>query len=241
MIRLARAAGLAAALAASSAFAGEIVERTPTLSARLDDGAALAAMSELRAFLEAENLALLEEMRQRSEEDREAATQGGFAFRPYSLDVELDARFVSDRYASILRKVRMDTGGAHPNLFLDPLTWDARARDFVRLDAFLGAGKQRRQGLAAISAALRAALSAREGMFPEAVERATVPDATVLKNFTLEPSTVSGLIGGLAFHFAPYEVAPYALGPQTVTIPADMLAPHLSAEVAPLFGGAPAR
>ncbi len=240
MRRLALVALLAGA-APAGAWAGEAALSTPTLEARLDDAAPLAAIPALRAFLDAENASLLEERRMIAEEDAEAARKAGAAFRPHRLEARVEPRFVSARFASVLRSISTEAGGDRAELFLDPLTWDARTGDFVRLDAFLAPGKKARMGLIAISGALRDALLARPGASEEAVRSATVPDVAVLRNFTLEPSDIDGLIGGMAFHFAPRGVLPGAAGAQRVVLAQAALAPYLRADMARLFGGAPRR
>jgi hypothetical protein len=239
MIRAALA--VAAVLIATPLAAGEIVEDTPSLTARVDDAAAFAATPDLQALLREENEDLLAQVRAQAAEDTEAMKSAGQPVRPYDLQVGLDPRYASGRYVSLLRTISIYTGGAHPNHHLEPMTWDVAAKDFVRLDAFLAPGSDTRHALVAISRMLREALKAREGTWPAEIDAATVPDPTVLQNFTLERSTQSGLIGGLAFHFEPYEVAPYAMGPQEVVIPQAAISGYLTPEAAPLFGGAPAR
>ncbi len=238
MIRIALA--LAAALLAAPLAAGESVTETEAISARIDDASAFSATPELQALLRDENVDMLENARLSAEEFLADARANDMPFRPYELDVRLEPRFMSDRYVSLLRTVSVYEGGAHPNHGLEPLTWDVTAKTFVRLDAFLAPGADTRRALVAISRMLREALNAREGTWEEQVDSATVPDVTVLQNFTLERSTQSGLIGGIAFHFNPYEVAPYAMGPQEVMIPQAAISAWLRPEVAALFGGAPA-
>ncbi len=54
---------------------------------------------------------------------------------------------------------------------------------------------------------------------------------------TLVPSTEPGKAGGLAFHFAPYELGPYAMGTFSFTVPQQVFRPHLTVEATELFGG----
>lgn len=54
---------------------------------------------------------------------------------------------------------------------------------------------------------------------------------------TLVPSTEPGKAGGLAFHFAPYELGPYAMGTFSFTVPQEVFRPHLTIEATGLFGG----
>ena len=54
---------------------------------------------------------------------------------------------------------------------------------------------------------------------------------------TLAPSTEIGKSSGLAFHYEPYAVGPYAEGRFDVTVPWQELKPYLSAEGTAIFGG----
>ncbi len=122
------------------------------------------------------------------------------------------------RFASVLRRTMADLGGAHPNTYLEALVWDASVADFIRLDAFFDAGAPRDEALITISRHLREVIRKRvwngtiDPIFLPLVEQATNPDPAVMANFTLED-------GGIAFHYSPYEVAPYAAGPVSIMVP----------------------
>lgn len=196
-------------------------------------------------LLRSEALALAEEFRL----DR-ADTSGAAGERRWRVTVTDEARYASPRFISVRRAISADTGGAHPALWYETLTWDAAAGDFIRLDALFPEGAARDEALIALSALIRGQLAERlwNGRPPPdwraRLLAATAPDAAVLSNFTLEraagPGPGSGA-GGLAFHFAPYDVAPYAAGPVTVTAPQALFRQWLSPEMAALFSGAPAR
>jgi hypothetical protein len=122
------------------------------------------------------------------------------------------------RFASVLRRIQADLGGAHPNTYLEALVWDDSTQDFVRLDAFFDPGAPRDEALIVISRYLRETIRTKvwsgkiDPIFLPLVEQATNPDPAVMSNFTLEAS-------GLAFHFSPYEVAPYSAGPISILVP----------------------
>lgn len=133
------------------------------------------------------------------------------------------------RYVSVLRRTEADLGGASPNIQLEALVWDGAAKDLVRLDAFFDAGAPRDEALIAISHHLREAIKADlwAGKVPIEFEplvmQATNPDAVVLSNFTISSA------GILAFHYSPYEVAPYDKGPVSIEVPGHVFAPWLNA------------
>ncbi len=150
--------------------------------------------------------------------DLEAAGAGPVAFTD-------ETRGVSGGYASHLRTIR--AGG---EIFLEAATWDGAGP--VRLDRFFDEGAARDEALAAISAHLRALMEREFGPAPEFGPRmqATAPDVAVLSNFTLLEDGA-----GLAFHFAPGEVAPKDAGPVEARAPTARFAPYLNTEGRALF------
>lgn len=161
---------------------------------------------------------------------------------PMTLTI-LDQDFVStSRYISVLRRIELSDG----TVIAEGVTQDRVARDLLRLDGLLGTGGGSR-ALRGIADHVRKGIVARahSGILPEAwkakVLGATRPDTAVMQNFTLAPSTRTGLIGGLVFHFSPGEVAPATAGVVAVVVPASVFASGLNAEVASLFGGDPVR
>ncbi|MFN3260792.1 MAG: RsiV family protein [Pikeienuella sp.] len=128
-------------------------------------------------------------------------------------------------FASHLRTIR-----AGDEILLEAATWDRTGP--VRLDRFFDGGAARDEALAAISAHLRALMEREFGTAPEFGPRmqATAPDVAVLSNFTLMEEGA-----GLAFHFAPGEVAPKDAGPVEARVPTARFAPHLNEEGRALF------
>lgn len=143
--------------------------------------------------------------------------------------VEVTDRVVhrGPRFTSMVRRTEAALGGANPFVTVEALTWDAASEDFARLDTFFDAGEARDEALIAIAHAVREGLrrDVWGGQIAPAylplVEQASVPDASVLANFTLSPS-------GLAFHFSPREVAPYAQGAIAVAVPKSAFAAWLN-------------
>lgn len=134
---------------------------------------------------------------------------------------------IGQRFASVLRTSEADLGATNRNIYLEALVWDGATSDFVRLDTFFDAGEPRDEGLILISRHLREVIRTRvwggkvEPLYLPLVEQATNPDPAVLSNFTLE-------IGGLAFHYSPFEVAPYEKGPISILVPRDIYAAWLN-------------
>lgn len=131
------------------------------------------------------------------------------------------------RFASVLRRIEADIGGKEPNIYVEASVWDDSAADFVRLDALFDAGTSRDEALIVISRHLRETIRKRvwNGKINPAylplVEQATNPDPAVMANFTLEN-------GGIAFHYSPYEIAPYAVGPVSILVPKSLFGTWLN-------------
>lgn len=219
-------------------------ERTGELVARITLSEAGATEPGLRDFLEVEAMATFEQYRELAAEAAREARAKRQPFRPFRLEIRDEDRFVSADYLSLLRVISDETGGAHAMTFLEPLTLDRRTGTFLRLDDFL-AGPEGGRALDSISRHLRGEIIRRHhggdsrSPFAREIAAATVPDVTVLQNFTLVPSTEPGRIGGLAFHFAPSDVAPHAAGPVEIVVPLPVFAAGLRPAIAARFGGEP--
>lgn len=234
-----RALGLAIALSLTGAAGAEPRRGgDAALDWQIDADPRIAtAAPEFAAFLRTSDDALTEEMQDAATRER---ADLGADFHQHSLMVTTEARAITPGLVSALRSVSSFSGGAHGNLFLDPLTWDRTTRDFVRLDHFLSEDAAGWKALQAIARMLKADLSAREGLWADRIAMAAVPDPAALQSFTLEPSTTQGRVGGLAFHFAPYELGPYSAGPQRAVIPQAAFRSGLKPQFRALFDGAPA-
>ena len=168
--------------------------------------------------------------------------KGGYTFeREY-----VTASVVGGRYISILREDYADTHGAHPNTYVDTLLWDDTAKKRISIRPFFKETADDGPTLTAMRNAVLAALKAEKKARGIADDESPIDwykdiGTSLLKigPVTLAPSTEPGKSAGLAFHYAPYAVGPYAEGRFDVTVPWQDLKPYLSAEGTAIFGGAP--
>jgi hypothetical protein len=164
----------------------------------------------------------------------------------YTFERHYTAASVVGRYISILRDDYANTGGAHPNSYVNTILWDDAGKKRISIRPFFKETADGGPTLTAMRTAVIAALKA------EKKERGIVDDgagldwykelsASLLKigPVTLAPSTEPGKSAGLTFHYEPYAVGPYAEGRFDVTVPWQELKPYLSAEGAAIFGGTP--
>lgn len=129
------------------------------------------------------------------------------------------------RFVSVKLHVMVYTGGAHPNNW--PMTWvfDMNDGTEITLDRLF---PDIETALDKISAICRDVLSRSLGdmLVPDMLDQGVQPMEDNFKRFILTGE-------GVAFFFAPYQVAPYAAGEQVVTIPyADLgglIAPDMAA------------
>jgi len=129
---------------------------------------------------------------------------------PYALSVSHAIELETPKLISVRFDIAQDTGGAHGNLVFDTVLYDRAKKRALKLeDVFTG-------NYAAvlsekIRAALRHDLETREVFVEEMMLAGTEPRAQSFQFFTLRKN-------GVAFHYAPYEVAPYAAGTSTVEL-----------------------
>lgn len=117
----------------------------------------------------------------------------------------------SGRYASVKLQVMVFTGGAHPNHW--PVTWVFDLTNGAALtldDIFIDV----QNSLKAIAPMMRKTLYQSLGDManPDMLDDGTRPVMPNYDGFIINNE-------GIAFFFAPYQVAPYAAGQQVVTIP----------------------
>lgn len=127
------------------------------------------------------------------------------------------------RFASVKLQVMVYTGGAHPNHW--PVTWvfDMKNGRVVKLrDIFA----DEHVALEAIVPMVREVLtqSLGEMAMPSMMESGIAPQDGNYDDFILNQE-------GIAFFFAPYQVAAYAAGQQVVTIPWELVHKYLSEEM----------
>lgn len=188
---------------------------------------------------------LIEELRALAQTEANAAGTAGYAFQPYEIIITDEVRLDTPRFVSVLRQGYAYTGGTHGNEWTEPVVWDVARGTVVGIERFLGEGRRTRDGLAALSDYLRAGIAQQvwdneiDPTWTGDIEAVTAPDPAILSNFVLVRSTEPGLIGGLAFQYDRYSVAPYVLGGAEIIVPQEVLRPYLRPDLLPLFGGAP--
>lgn len=136
---------------------------------------------------------------------------------PSTWEVTWNARFASEALVSLEFDVYVYyTGAAHPNSHTFTLNWAMADRRALEL------GDLFRDGTAWVDVVSERAIERiGESMGEWAVGNEWVrngagPDPANFASWTIDPA-------GLRIVFDPYQVAPYAAGPQTVTIPWDAL------------------
>ncbi len=188
---------------------------------------------------------LIEELLELAKSEASAANTAGYAFQPYEVIITDEVKFSNGRFVSLLRQGYAYTGGAHGNEWSEPIVWDISRRTVVGIEGILGDGRRMRDGLEFLSEYLRSAIAAQvwdnqiDPTWVGDIEAVTEPDAATLSNFVLIPSTEPGKIGGLAYQYDRYSVAPYVLGGAEIIVPQQVLQPYLRPDLAPLFSGAP--
>lgn len=128
----------------------------------------------------------------------------------------------SPRTVSYMFTISEDTGGAHGNQFFDTFTFDMKTGlPLVLGDLFV----PNTDYLGLISTKTAEALTKILAPYADArmIADGTKPTEDNFGNFFLDGSN-------LTFLFPPYQVAPYAAGPQTVAIPLETFAGMLKAE-----------
>jgi|GEM_PF-1802986 len=122
---------------------------------------------------------------------------------------------------SVLFTVTSYTGGAHPALDYGTLTFDLATQQILTLADVFQAGVD---PYAVIAPIAREDLTTRFPDLTDFINPGTEPIADNFNNWVLTSDS-------LVLYFPPYQVGPYAAGPQTVTIPLVDLADSLN----PLF------
>ncbi len=120
------------------------------------------------------------------------------------------------RTVSYIFTIYEDTLGAHGNTFFRTFTFDLKTGQELSIGDLFAPGQPY---LATLSSLTRTNLTQNLGpnTNPQMLDSGTAPDEKNFQNFFLDNGT-------LAILFAPYDVAPYAAGPQTVRIPFSDLA-----------------
>jgi hypothetical protein len=145
------------------------------------------------------------------------------SFKGFMEEIEYDVLVGPGMYENICETIRLDekvfsvlcsiytyTGGAHPNTYSGTFNFDMQTEEELTINDVLIDGGIQRISMLAIGQ-LQEKL---QGIDPELsawIEEGAAPDEENFREFTL---------GGemLTIYFDPYEVAPYAAGPQIVNI-----------------------
>ncbi|HET7358705.1 MAG TPA: DUF4163 domain-containing protein [Rhodanobacteraceae bacterium] len=154
-----------------------------------------------------------------------------------TLDFKVEAR--TPDFVSVVAKGDSYTGGAHGNPILASFTYAIGEDRIVTLEDLF---TDMPGGLRALSAAARADLRGRLGAPPGAgigsdanwIDTGTAPTAANYQVFSVHPG--GDRADGLQLWFAPYQVASYADGVQTVEIPAAAFAAQLKPGYRAAFG-----
>lgn len=150
---------------------------------------------------------------------------------------------VGGRYVSIVRTDYVYTGGAHPNTLIDTILWDEQTRKQISIRPLFKETADNGPTLKTLRNAAIAAVKAEKK--ERGIEDSGDIDwyqglePTLLKvgAISLAPSTVTDKSAGLAFHYSPYAVGPYAEGSYTVFVPWETFKAHLSPQGLAIFGG----
>ncbi len=173
------------------------------------------------------------------------AREQGIPFQPVRHDIDHRVMFESPEIVSVLREDWAYEGGANGSLWLIPVNWDARADALIPIQSVLGDPEDSQQAYDRVAAMLRDATvrqvwGGHPAEWEGAIEAAVQPDPSYLSTFTFVPSTVPDRIGGMAWHFEPYVVAPGSEGAMSVVIPQEALRGLVAPEWRDLFAGQPA-
>lgn len=150
---------------------------------------------------------------------------------------------IDGRYVSIVRTDYANTGGAHPNTFIDTILWDDKAKKQISIRPFFKETADNGPTLKALRDAAVAAVKAekkKRGVDDSGVidwYKEVKPALLKVGAISLAPSTVAGKSAGLEFHYSPYAVGPYAEGPYTVFVPWEAFKSYLSPQGLEIFAG----
>ena len=153
---------------------------------------------------------------------------------------------VAHRFVSVVRGDYMETGGAHPNHFVDTILWDAKAKKRISIRPFFKETATNGPTLRKLAHEVRVALAVekkKRGMpvdnpdkdqWPSSVK----PNLLKIGGVAPAPSTENDKSSGLLFYFSPYAVGAYIEGSYVVFVPWNAFKADLSREGAAIFGGA---
>lgn len=217
----------------------------PTFDGRVLWSGSTATDAELAPVLEGWVRETVEDAKREADAMSAIAREHGIPVAPVRHEIQHVVHFRSPEIVSVLREDWAYEGGANGTLWLIPVNWDARADALIPIQSVLGAPEESETAYQRVSALLREATveqvwDGQPGDWGVAIEAAVRPDPMYLSTFTFVPSTVPDRIGGIAWHFEPYMVAPGSEGAVSVVIPQDELRDVVAPEWRELFAGEPA-
>lgn len=217
----------------------------PTYEGQVSWGDSTETDAELAPVLEGWVRETIEDAKREADEMAAVAREQGIPFGPVEHEIRHEVHFRSPEIVSVLREDWAYEGGANGSLWLIPVNWDVRADALIPIQSVLGdpedGGTAYRQVAELLQeATARQVWNGDPGDWEAAIEAAVQPDPMYLSTFTFVPSTIPERIGGIAWHFEPYMVAPGSEGPVTVVIPQKGLRDVIAPEWRELFAGEPA-
>jgi|GEM_PF-4466208 len=179
---------------------------------------------------------------------REDMREGPEYFRPYSVSDAWAVTFISDTHLSAVGTLWMYTGGAHGNSGFSSVIWDRTARADTPLAGIFEDGES-------AGAPVWDVLSEHlyEAWEAEWLRRLAGADDSVMDGWregsratltvtpesdpvvTLLASDDGETVTGLTFHYAPYELGPYAIGTFSFDVPQEVFADYLAEDARSLF------
>lgn len=168
-------------------------------------------------------------------------------FRPYGLKIDWIVSGASSPLAGLEGFVYTFTGGAHGNYMTDGRVYDTltgdqlEARDlFTDSDATAAAiADTVYKAMADAKVARNPDMGNYDTFLGESKDAVGVSDI-LMGEISLIGSTEPGKLGGLAIHFAPYEIGSYAEGAYHIAVPQAAFHDFLKPEYAAAFAGEPA-
>lgn len=130
----------------------------------------------------------------------------------YTLDIHYDT-YTYQKYTSYVFTCFLDTGGAHPNTYIETISFDTNTNTLFIIDSF---SEKNRDILSQFSKISRKVLSLNEKLLENniwnMVLEGTSPIASNFRNFAFSEK-------GILFFFERYQIAPYSYGPYQVLVP----------------------
>ncbi len=130
---------------------------------------------------------------------------------------------LSVRSVSYIYSINMDTLGAHPNLFFHTFTFDLATGKQLALADIFANGAPYLTRLSGIARSKLPAIIGADMVDAQMLANGTTPEEKSFANFFLDN-------GNLTLLFAPYDVAAFAAGPQTLHVPLSSLSDILRPE-----------